>query len=172
MLGCILAAQLLVDLFAKVRALPWRALGLAVCCFAAMFGSVLTVGREIFSDYQHWSANDIALADYIDANAESDALFLTSDSHVTPVFALAGRRILCGSGSYVYYHGMDYADEYSAMAALYEHPNEGTLAAWDVGYVLFDSSVYGKFADADESWYAARYPIWYENDGCRVYKIV
>ena len=145
---------------------------LAVCCFAAMFGSVLTVGREIFSDYQHWSANDIALADYIDANAESDALFLTSDSHVTPVFALAGRRILCGSGSYVYYHGMDYADEYSAMAALYEHPNEGTLAAWDVGYVLFDSSVYGKFADADESWYAARYPIWYENDGCRVYKIV
>ena len=172
MLGCILAAQLLVDLFAKVRALPWRALGLAVCCFAAMFGSVLTVGREIFSDYQHWSANDIALADYIDANAESDALFLASDSHVTPVFALAGRRILCGSGSYVYYHGMDYADEYSAMAALYEHPNEGTLAAWDVGYVLFDSSVYGKFADADESWYAARYPIWYENDGCRVYKIV
>lgn len=150
--------------------LPW--LGLAACCFAAMFGSVLTVGREIFSDYQHWSANDIALADYIDANAESDALFLTSDSHVTPVFALAGRRILCGSGSYVYYHGMDYADEYSAMAALYEHPNESTLAAWDVGYVLFDSSVYGKFADADESWYAARYPIWYENDGCRVYKIV
>ena len=75
-------------------------------------------------------------------------------------------------GSYVYYHGMDYADEYSAMAALYEHPNESTLAAWDVGYVLFDSSVYGKFADADESWYAARYPIWYENDGCRVYKIV
>lgn len=143
MLGCILAAQLLVDLFAKVRALPWRALGLAVCCFAAIFGSVLTAGREIFSDYQHWSANDIALADYIDANAESDALFLTSDSHVTPVFALAGRRILCGSGSYVYYHGMDYADEYSAMAALYEHPNEGTLAAWDVGYVLFDFSVYG-----------------------------
>ena len=82
------------------------------------------------------------------------------------------RRILCGSGSYVYYHGMDYTDEYRAMAALYEHPNEGTLAAWNVGYVLFDSSVYGKFADADESWYAARYPIWYENDGCRVYKIV
>ena len=45
-LGCILAAQLLVDIFAEVRALPWRALGLAACCFAGMFGSVLTVGRE------------------------------------------------------------------------------------------------------------------------------
>ena len=171
MLGCILVAQLLVDLFAKVRALPWRALGLAACCFAAMFGSVLTVGREIFSDYWQWSADDIALAAYIDENAESDALFLTSDSHLTPVFALAGRRILCGSGSFVYYHGMDYSAEYNAMVTLYERPDESVLTGWGVAYVLFDSSVYGKFSDADEEWYAERYPVWYENDGCRVYKV-
>lgn len=169
-LGCILAAQLLVDIFAEVRTLPWRALGLAACCFAGMFGSVLTVGREALSDYRQWSADDMALADYIDENAGSDALFLTSDSHLTPVFALAGRRILCGSGSYVYYHGMDYSAEYNAMRALYETPDEDTLAAWDIGYAVFDSSVYAKFA-ADESWYAARYDVWYENAACRVYKI-
>lgn len=150
--------------------LPWRALGLAACCFAGMFGSVLTVGREALSDYRQWSADDMALADYIDENAGSDALFLTSDSHLTPVFALAGRRILCGSGSYVYYHGMDYSAEYNAMRALYETPDEDTLAAWDIGYAVFDSSVYAKFA-ADESWYAARYDVWYENAACRVYKI-
>ncbi len=169
-LGCILAAQLLVDIFAEVRVLPWRALGLAACCFAGMFGSVLTVGREALSDYRQWSADDMALADHIDENAGSDALFLTSDSHLTPVFALAGRRILCGSGSYVYYHGMDYSAEYNAMRALYETPDEDTLAAWDIGYAVFDSSVYAKFA-ADESWYAARYDVWYENAACRVYKI-
>lgn len=169
-LGCILAAQLLVDIFAEVRALPWRALGLAACCFAGMFGSVLTVGREALSDYRQWSADDMALADHIDENAGSDALFLTSDSHLTPVFALAGRRILCGSGSYVYYHGMDYSAEYNAMRALYETPDEDTLAAWDIGYAVFDSSVYAKFA-ADESWYAARYDVWYENAAYRVYKI-
>ncbi len=135
-----------------------------------MFGSVLTAGREVLSDYQQWSADDIALAAYVDTNAESDALFLTSDSHLTPVFALAGRRILCGSGSYVYYHGMDYADEYNAMKTLYETPDEAALAAWGITYAVFDSSVYAKFA-ADENWYAARYPVWYENDGCRVYKI-
>ena len=170
MLGCILAAQLLADLFARVRALPLRVLGLTGCCFLAMFGSVLTAGREIVSDYQQWSADDIALAEYVDENAESDALFLTSDSHLTPVFALAGRRILCGSGSYVYYHGMDYTAEYNAMKALYETPDESTLAAWGIGYAVFDSSVYSKFA-ADESWYAQRYPVWYEGSGCRVYKI-
>lgn len=74
-LGCILAAQLLVDIFAEVRALPWQALGLAACCFAGMFGSVLTVGREALSDYRQWSADDMALADHIDENAGSDALF-------------------------------------------------------------------------------------------------
>ena len=159
-----------VDIFAEVRALPWRALGLAACCFAGMFGSVLTVGREALSDYRQWSADDMALANHIDENAGSDALFLTSDSHLTPVFALAGRRILCGSGSYVYYHGMDYSAEYNAMRALYETPDEDTLAAWDIGYAVFDNSVYAKFA-ADESWYAARYDVWYENAACRVYKI-
>ena len=171
MLGCVLAAQLLADLFAKVRALPWRALGLAACCFAAMFGSVLTLGREALSDYQQWSADDIALAAYIDENTESDALFLTSDSHLTPVFALAGRQILCGSGSYVYYHGMDYTDEYNAMRTLYETPDTVTLQIWGVQYAVFDSSVYSRFADANEEWYAQRYPLWYENSGCRVYKI-
>ena len=58
-----------------------------------MLGSVLTVGREALSDYWQWSADDIAMADYIDDNAETDAVFLTSDSHLCPVFSLAGRRI-------------------------------------------------------------------------------
>mgnify|MGYP000814987267 CR=1 FL=1 len=110
--------------------------------------------------------------DHIDENAGSDALFLTSDSHLTPVFALAGRRILCGSGSYVYYHGMDYADEYNAMRTLYETPDTVTLQIWGVQYAVFDSSVYSRFADANEEWYAQRYPLWYENGGCRVYKIL
>ena len=69
LLGCLLVASLLMDWFSKVRAIPWRALGLCLCCFIAMFGSVLTVGREALSDYWQWSADDIAMADYIDDNA-------------------------------------------------------------------------------------------------------
>lgn len=170
MLGCLLVAQLLADVAGKIRRLPWRALGFGVVCFLAMFGSVLTVGRELVSDYQHWSADEIALAAYVSDHAPADALFLTSDRHTEPVFALAGRRILCGSGSYVYYHGMDYANEYAAMRLLYEAPDTGTLSAWDIDYVVFDRSVLTEFA-ADEAWYAERYPLWYQNDSCRVYQI-
>lgn len=170
MLGCILVAQLLVDAALKIRSIPWRSLALGCTCVIATLGSVLTVTREVFSDYQHWSADEVALAQYIRENAASDALFLTSDSHTTPVFSLAGRRILCGSGSYVYYHGMDYTQEANAMHLLYEAPDESLLAQWGVDYVLFDSSVNAEFA-ADESWYAERYPLWYQNDSCRVYQI-
>ena len=168
-LGCMLAAQLLADWAKRLRTPALRAAVIAVCCFVGMFGSVLTVGRELVSDYQQWDASDIALADYISENAESDALFLTSDSHLTPVFALAGRRIVCGSSSWVYFHGMDYGAEYAAMQALYETPDEDTLQTWGVDYVVFDGSALARF-DTDEDWYAERFPVWYEDTGCRIYK--
>ena len=168
-LGCMLAAQLLADWAKRLRTPALRAAVIAVCCFVGMFGSVLTVGRELVSDYQQWDASDIALADYISKNAESDALFLTSDSHLTPVFALAGRHIVCGSSSWVYFHGMDYGAEYAAMQALYETPDEDTLQTWGVDYVVFDGSALARF-DTDEDWYAERFPVWYEDTGCRIYK--
>ena len=87
------------------------------------------------------------------------------------MFSLAGRRILCGSGSFVYYHGMNYTAEYNAMHQLYENPDEVSLAQWGIDYVLFDSYVFSNIQNADESWYAARYPLWYENGGSRIYKI-
>ena len=170
-LGCMLVAQLLIDWAKRLRVPAVRAALLGVCCFAGMFGSVLTVGREAVSDYQQWDAEDIALADHISENAESDALFLTSDSHLTPVFALAGRHIVCGSASWVYFHGMDYGAEYAAMQAMYEEPDETALEVWGVDYVVFDSSVAAKF-DADEAWYKERYLVWYEGSTCRVYKII
>ena len=77
-LGCMLAAQLLADWAKRLRTPALRAAVIAVFCFVGMFGSVLTVGRELVSDYQQWDASDIALADYISKNAESDALFLTT----------------------------------------------------------------------------------------------
>ena len=168
LLGCLLTSGFLWDAAARLP-MAARVTALAACCFLGTFGSVLTVGREAVSDYLQWSAADIALAEYVDANAEPDALFLTSDSHLTPVFSLAGRQILCGSGSFVFYHGMEYSAEYAAMKSLYETPSAEELQRWDVEYVLFDGNVYARFA-ADENWYAQRYPLWYENGSARIYK--
>lgn len=169
-LGCLLAAGLLCDLLGRLRPRPLGVSVMALCCFVGMFGSVLTLGREAVSDYQQWSADDIAMAAYVDENAEADALFLTSDDHLTPVFSLAGRQIVCGSGSFLYFHGMDYGAQYNAMVSLYETPDEATLLAWGIDYVLFDGAVYSRF-DADENWYSQRYELWYSDAEQRIYKI-
>ena len=169
-LGCMLVAGLLCDVLGRLKPRVLGSIGLALCCFIGMFGSVLTLGREAVSDYQQWSADDIRMAAYVDANAAPDALFLTSDDHLTPVFSLAGRQIVCGSGSFVYYHGIDYTDEYRTMVSLYETPDEATLQTWGVDYVLFDSAVYARFR-ADEDWYRQRYELWYSDEENRIYKI-
>ena len=170
LLGCILAANFWLDLSGKIRHPAWKGLFLSIVCTVSMFGSVLTLGRELLSDYSQWSSEDAALANYVDQNAAPDALFLTGDSHLTPVFSLAGRKILCGSGSFVYYHGMDYVSEANAQRSLYESPDEATLQSWDIDYVVFDASVYASF-QAQEYWYAERYELWYQNDSARIYKI-
>lgn len=171
LLGCLLVANLLWDLLAAVRQRPVRVYLAAGVVFLATFGSVLTLGRELVSDYWQWGPDDITLASYVDENAEATALFLTDDSHLQPVVCLAGRQIVCGSATFVYFHGMDYSAEENAAGALYTSPSTDLLAEWGVDYVVFSSGVSNKWPSSDENWYSDRYPLWYQNDSYRVYHI-
>ena len=170
LLGCILVAGLVWDLLARLRSRGPRALLGAAFCLVATAGSVFTVGRELVSDYVQWTGDDLALARFVQQQTAPDALFLTSRSHLLPEASLAGRQVLCGSDIYLYYHGVDYADQRNAVQLLYEDPDEATLAAWAVDYVVFDSNVSAQYA-ADESWYAQRYPLCYQNASYRVYQV-
>ena len=152
LLGCLLAANLLVDL---ARRLPKKALaaglvGLAVAL--GTFGSVLTVGRELVSEYQQFSADGIAAARWAQQETDPHALFLTGTQHVNAVASLAGRSIVCGSPSYLYYHGMDYADQQTAARQMYETPSFEQLDRWGVEYVVISSHERSEFA-VDEDWY-------------------
>ena len=170
LLGCILAAGLIWDLLARLRSAPLRRAAGAGVLLLATVGSVLTMGRELVSNYQQWSADDVALAQFAESETAPDAVFLTSRSHLLAVASLAGRQVVCGSDIYLYYHGVDYTSERAAVQTLYETPDEAALAAWEVDYAVFDANVATQY-QADESWYAARYPLCYQNGSCRVYRI-
>ena len=58
--------------------------------------------------YELFSRDEAAAAEYIIENTEPDALFLTRDNHDNTVATLTGRNIVCGSGSYLYFHGLNY----------------------------------------------------------------
>lgn len=75
LLGCILVAGLLCRLAKK---LPKRVAGAAlagVLVFLATFGSVLTVGRELVSEYQQFSADAIAAGEWAKEETDPHALF-------------------------------------------------------------------------------------------------
>ncbi len=178
MVGCLLAANLLCDgaaLLLRQAKSVWQgraaaALLLAAALFLGTFGGVLTLGREAVGRYQQFSAEDIALAGFVEQNACPNALFLTGSQHINPVASLAGRPILCGSSSYLYFHGMHYNAQGEAARQLYEAPSEELLARWGIGYVLVGSYERSEFA-VDEAFYAARYPVWYQDAEHTVYAV-
>lgn len=152
LLGCILAAGLLCQL---AKNLPRKAAGAALASllvFLATFGSVLTVGRELVSEYQQFSADPIAAGEWAKEETDPHALFLTGTQHINAVASLAGRTVLCGSPSYLYYHGLNYADQQAAAKAMYETPGAALLEEWGVDYVVFSGFERNEFA-ADEGWY-------------------
>lgn len=169
LMGCMLAADLLVDFCAA----PHRRLRLTAAALAiwlATFGSVLTVGRELVSRYQQFGAAEVAAADWAKEDTPTEALFLTADNHNNAAASLAGRRILCGSGSYLYFHGLDYSAQYAAEQALLTTPSEDELRRWGVDYVWFSSYERSAHAAA-ESWYAAHCPVVYQNSGVTIYRV-
>ena len=152
LLGCILVAGLLCRLAKK---LPKRVAGAAlagVLVFLATFGSVLTVGRELVSEYQQFSADAIAAGEWAKDETDPHALFLTGTQHINAVASLAGRTVLCGSPSYLYYHGLNYGEQQAAAKAMYETPSAALLEEWGVDYVVFSGFERSEFT-ADESWY-------------------
>lgn len=179
MLGCLLAANLLCSGAALLcrqaksrrQGRAAAALLLAAALFAGCFGGALTLGREAVSRYEQFSAGDLALAGFVEQNAAPNALFLTGSQHINPVASLAGRPIVCGSGSYVFYHGMHYEAQSEAARQLYETPSEELLARWGIAYVVIGRYERSEFA-VNEAFYAARYPVWYQSADYTVYAVL
>ena len=136
-----MAADYAMELFERLKGLAGRrviaALFLAVCFLSAG----LTVVRECRSDYQAYSAKDVAVGEYIRDNTPEHSVFITGNQHLNPVSSLAGRTILCSTDSYLYYHGFDTAAHRAEIAAFYEDPAENlwVLQKYDVDYIYISS---------------------------------
>ena len=97
--------------------------------------AVLSLGREAVSGmdgfgYRLFSAEDVEAAEFIRQNTAPDAKFLTADHHDNTVAVLTGRNILCGSSSYLYYHGLDYRPTQQLQKAMLQDP-EVFLSNWE-----------------------------------------
>ncbi|MEG1882856.1 MAG: hypothetical protein RR224_03945 [Clostridia bacterium] len=143
------------------------------CCILLFISGIMTLGREVVSKYQLMGSDEVCAADYIKDHTKKDATFLTCNNHNNLVAALTGRNIVCGSGSYLHYHGIDYSARENALPLMYEDPALyfNTLAdRYDVDYVLIGPYERGNYA-VDTTFFMKNYPVFYENSSLTIYDV-
>ena len=145
----------LVLVWNRLKGVRGRALLAAAFLLASTLSGALTIGREVVSEYQLFSASEVAAAEFADRETAPEAVFLTGTQHKNPVAALAGRSIICGTPSYLYFHGIDYSEQYLAVARMLENPagSAELFERYGVAYAYISSYERADF-DVDEAWFA------------------
>lgn len=175
---CALVANWLVDLYQKmldlsvIRRSSVHVLS-AICCILLFCSGVMTLMREYVSEYELIDADQNAAAEYIKANAAPDATFLTNNNHNNAVAALTGRNIVCGSGTFLYFHGVDYSAREQALPLMFEQPERyfQTLSKrFDVDYVYLGAYERWNYT-CDEAWFDAHLGVFYQNGGVTIYDV-
>ena len=136
-------------------------------------------GRELehqLYPYQVFSQSQTAAAEFVKQNTQQDAVFLSDTNHNNAVASLTGRRIVCGAGTYLYYHGVDYQTREEDVKKMLSDP-EGNLAlftAYGVDYVYLSS--YELTSGASPAVFGKLFPLVYEDeeywyDPVRIYAV-
>ena len=150
--------------------------------FAALIGSmmisgIMTLAREYVSGdhlcfengieykengYEVVSADLKALTDWMNGNVEPDAVILTATNHNNAVAMLTGRSIVCGSPTFLHFHGVDYAERYSNVRRMYEQPGEcfyQLAGEYGVDYVLLSPWELSSYS-VDREFFSRFTPVW------------
>ncbi len=165
-----LVGNYLVTVWRRLRGIPGRALLAAVFLAVSLTSGALSLAREAVSDYQLFSADEVAAAEYIRDELPADAVYLTGDQHNNLVAALAGRQIVCGTGSYLYFHGINYEQAALDERQMLENPSQNLdlFAQYGVDYVVITNSERYNYA-LDEAYFAENWPLVYAEGSVSIY---
>lgn len=106
---CGLAANFVTVLFEKKWNCILKVIAAGVLLFIGTISALLTLGREWVSDYELYSASSVEACRFIEEETGADSVVLTASNHNNPVACLTGRNIVCGAGTFLHYHGIDYS---------------------------------------------------------------
>lgn len=155
----------------RPRALAGVLAGLAVAL--GILSGVLTMAREAVSEYQLLDSDQVAAARFIVDETDPHGLFLTAANyHTNPVSILTGRDIVCGSDTFLYYHGIDYAERQSHVEAMYAGGEDFEKYAeqYGVDYVYIGGGERSNYP-VNETWFEDNYPCIYDQGGISIFQI-
>jgi len=127
--------------------------------------------QKVESGYQAVSAQLVEATEFIKANTAPDATFLTATNHNNAVAMLTGRNIVCGAGTFLYFHGVDYQGRSNNVRLMYEQPEQffDSLAnEYGVDYVLISSWERGSY-NVNTAYFDRLEKI-YDNGGVTIYR--
>ena len=167
-----MAGRYLTKLWDALKGVRGRALLAAAFMVVCLLSGTLSLARETISDYQLFSADQAAAAEYVEKNTPEKAMILTGTQHNNPIAALTGRYIVCGTGSYLHFHGVDYAQNQLDAAQMLERPAESAelFEKYGVEYVYLSSHERNSYA-VDEAWFRENGTAVYEGFEVTVYAL-
>lgn len=172
----LLVADFMCDLWKSLyqrRKMGSIALAIGVLFISTVSGA-LTMGREYVSgeEYELYGVNQVKLCEYIEENTEPAAVILTNGRHNNAVSSLTGRNIVCGSGSFLYYHGLDYQGREGEVATMYQAPGASAelFQKYQVSYILVGPEERGNYAVDEAGIQMIADCVFSEND-VQLYKI-
>jgi hypothetical protein len=168
---CVIDASFVCTVIMRIRSSGIRKAALTVLFIASVISSALTIVREGISEYTLISNEQIMVADYVESNTKPTDVVLTNDRHNNAVAAIAGRNIVCGSTSYIYFHGLEYGTRYTDIELMYEKPEENAnlFIKYGVDYILisdFETSSY----TVDKKWFEDNCECVYRNGNVYLYR--
>lgn len=126
---------------------------ISICMISTTLSAILTMGREFVSKYELYDKNQVLMANYIKDYTKSDSVILTNTRHNNAVAALTGRNIVCGSGSFLYYHGLNYQQREAEIAMIYENieQNDSLIKYYQIDYILVGPEERNSYPQINES---------------------
>ena len=166
------AGSACVGVWRRLRGTRSRALLAALFLAGSTLSGALSIARECVSDYQLFSAADVAAAEYIEENTDPDDMFLTGLHHNNPVYALAGRDVVCGPSLFLYWHGLDYMSRDARVRAFYADPenNLDLLREYNVKYIVSGSAERYELSSNEEA-LDALFELIYDEMGTKIYRV-
>ena len=169
-----LVADFLGDLYVHIRS--YKKVGSVVLAGVVVVvcttSGVLTMGREYVSgkEYELYSSDQVALCEWIEENTAPDAVILTTTRHNNAVASLTGRNIVCGSSSFLYYHGLDYSAQEAAVGIMYTTPSADVFKQYNVSYVLVGPDERNTYA-VDEATIQSMGQLVFSQNDVQLYKL-
>lgn len=168
-LCAVLAAEYAVELFDRLRGLRGRHVLAALTAVACLATGTLSIARECVSDYQMYSQDDVQAAQYVEENTDADSTFICWTQHINPVSALAGRKIVCGPGLWLSFHGYDLSEREADIRAFFLDPagRGDVLDKYGVDYIMLGDYERYELGASQEA-LDVLYPVVFESDGGRI----